>query len=684
LRRTLDDSPTTASAPAAAPARGGELVRALVVAADISRDGVLITDARTDGDGPRTVYVNRAFRELTGHSESELTGRSPAALFSARTPRAALADLARAIAAGGTFEGEVACVRRDGSVYAAALRVAPVLDDSGGVSHFVSSHRPLAHAPQADRAAPSATPRGWLAALFEPHADGILTLDGHGVSTGANAACVELTGRSPHELRGIPLSRLAADDDRARVDAFVRSSLAGQPECWTMQLAAPREAAWVTIATLPIVVDGAVTGLLAIVRDDTEKLRTEEALRRSEDQLRQAQKMESMGRLAGGIAHDFNNLLTAIAAYADFLLDEIPVTDSRRDDVREIRDAVDRAAALTRQLLAFSRRQRTAPHVLELGTVVGGMENLLRRVIGEHIELVTVLRPPMGRVLADAGQIEQIVMNLAVNARDAMPDGGALVIETANVDVAADATARSREATELARMVRDGLLDAGPYVMLAVSDTGVGMDEATRARIFEPFFTTKAPGQGTGLGLSTVRGIVDQSGAQLTVFSAPGGGAVFKIYFPRVDAPAQLVDAPAPDESVGGGEVVLVVEDDAVIRRLVRRTLERRGYTVLDAPDGAAALELSARHDGRIDLLLADVVMPELGGAELAAEMRPFRPGTRVLFMTGYAEDAPTRRGLPAGNAEVLEKPFSPASLARRVRDALDTRETRDAERTPA
>jgi PAS domain S-box-containing protein len=681
LRRSLAD--TIESDPSAAPARLADVARALAVAADMSRDAVLITDARGDATGPRIVYANRAFREITGYIESELTGRGMNELFAERTSRAALTDLVRAVATGGAFEGEVVCIRSDATTYPAALRVSPVRDDSGQLSHFVSSHRAMARAPQGDASATVAgTHRTTLGPLFELHPDGAAALDARGVCTAVNSALVELTGRAAGTLRGRSLSQLALPDDAERVDALVRSSLSGRPECWSMQLATSgRAPVHVGVTTLPIVTDGVVSGLFALLRDESEKLRTEEALRRSEEQLRQAQKMEAVGRLAGGIAHDFNNLLTAIAAYADFLLDEIPPSDSRRSDVREIRDAVDRAAALTRQLLAFSRRQRAAPHVLELGSVVGGMENLLRRVIGADIELVTVLRPPMGRVLADAGQIEQIVMNLAVNARDAMPDGGALVIETANVDVAADATAHSREAVELARMVRAGLLDPGPYVMLAVSDTGVGMDEATRARIFEPFFTTKGPDEGTGLGLSTVRGIVDQSGAQLTVFSEPGGGAVFKIYFPRVDAPARLLETPEVPEPSGGGEVVLVVEDDDVIRRLVRRTLERRGYTVLDAPDGAAALELCARHDGRIDLLLADVVMPELGGVELAAELRPFRPGTRVLFMSGYAEDAPTRRGLQLVGADILDKPFTTASLARRVRDALDTRET---ERTPA
>jgi CheY-like chemotaxis protein len=354
----------------------------------------------------------------------------------------------------------------------------------------------------------------------------------------------------------------------------------------------------------------------------------------------------------------------------------MPAADPRVGDVQEIRDAVDRAVELTRPLLSFTRRRRTDPQVIELSAVVVGMEKLLRRVIGEDVELVTVLRPPAGRVRADAGQLEQVVMNLAVNARDAMPDGGALVIETASVDVSADASARTREAVELAKLVARGVMAAGPYVMLAVSDTGVGMDAATQARLFEPFFTTKALGQGTGLGLSTVRDIVRESGGHVTLYSEPGGGSLFRIYIPRVDAEARAPDLAAPSELTGGGEVVLVVEDDASIRRLARRALQRRGYTVLDAPDGVAALELCARHEGRIDLMLTDVVMPSLGGAELAAQLRHFRPATRVLYMTGYAPDAPTRRVLDRSSADVLEKPFTPAVLARRVRAALDARTT--------
>ena len=382
--------------------------------------------------------------------------------------------------------------------------------------------------------------------------------------------------------------------------------------------------------------------------------------RHLEEQFRQAQKMEAVGQLAGGIAHDFNNLLTAILGNTQLLLRDLPPGDAKRGDVEEIRKASERAASLTRQLLAYSRRQMLQPEVLDLNGVVAEMDKMLRRLIGEHIALVTVLAPDLGRVRADPNQIEQVLVNLAVNARDAMADGGDLTIETANVDL--------DEAFAQAHL---GSVP-GPYALLAVSDTGVGMDATVRAHLFEPFFTTKEVGKGTGLGLATVYGIVKQSDGYISVYSEPGRGSSFKIYLPRIATPAASAPAPAKSGPGRGTETILVVEDDPAVLTLSRRALEAQGYLVLAAADAADALRLVERHGGTIQLLLTDVVMPGMSGRDLADQLAARRPGIRVLYMSGYPGDAVVQHGdLPAGSA-FLQKPFSPDVLARKVRDVLD------------
>jgi PAS domain S-box-containing protein len=389
------------------------------------------------------------------------------------------------------------------------------------------------------------------------------------------------------------------------------------------------------------------------VRDLTEQ-------RRLQQQLVQSQKMEAVGRLAGGIAHDFNNLLTVITSYSDLLLEDMAASDPKRQDVEQVRHAADGAAALTRQLLAFSRQQVLAPRVVNLSHVVQGVEEMLRRVIGEDVDLVTSLDPDVGAVKADVGQLEQVLMNLAVNARDAMPTGGKLMLETANVEHDPDYV-REQEASPVRR-----------FVMLAVSDTGIGMDEATKARIFEPFFTTKEPGKGTGLGLATVYGIVHQSGGFLWVYSEVGRGTTFKIYLPEVDAPVSSTGDAAATDLPRGTETVLVAEDSEAVRAVTRQVLERQGYTVLEAPHGNAALALAAAHDGPIDLLLTDVVMPGLSGRQLADALTKLRPATRVLYASGYTDDAVVRHGVLEAGIAYLQKPFTIANLARKVRETLD------------
>jgi two-component system cell cycle sensor histidine kinase/response regulator CckA len=391
-----------------------------------------------------------------------------------------------------------------------------------------------------------------------------------------------------------------------------------------------------------------------------DRTRAQEALQQTEAQLRQSQKMEAVGRLAGGVAHDFNNLLTVIRGYSELLLARLTPGDPVRKDMVEVKKAADRASGLTRQLLAFSRRQFIAPKVIDLNALIANMDSMLRRLLGEDIvELCTELNPHAGLIRADSGQIEQVIMNLAVNARDAMPKGGRLTIETRNVTVG-----------NPTRQTPAGV-KPGAYVLLAVRDTGHGMDEETLSHLFEPFFTTKEKGKGTGLGLSTVYGIVKQSGGNIVVESQKGQGATFKIYFPLVE---QGVAAGALDvaEPVHGRETILLVEDEPAVRGLVHETLRLHGYTVLEARHGIEALMTGAKHQGPIHLLLTDVVMPQMSGPEVAEKIQIVRPGIKVLYMSGYPDHPAFEQGGISRDASFLPKPFTPNVLAKKVRDVLD------------
>jgi PAS domain S-box-containing protein len=423
--------------------------------------------------------------------------------------------------------------------------------------------------------------------------------------------------------------------------------------------------------------DGHPAQLRGLTVEVTERKRSEEALRQTEDQLRHAQKMDAVGKLAGGIAHDFNNLLMVIRGDADLILRRLAPESALRQNAEGIQEAADQAAALTRQLLAFSRKQVLAPAVLDLNTVVIGMQKMLRRLIGEPINLVTVTAPDLGRIKADPGQLEQMILNLAVNARDAMPDGGRLTIRTSNTDLDA-AVARQRG------------VKPGPHVMLEVSDTGIGMDRETQAHLFEPFFTTKDHGKGTGLGLSTVYGIVNQSGGHIWVQSTVGHGTTLRICLPRVeeqveaapttartDAPRPLEARPsepdvAPAAASAPRETILLVEDAPRVREVVREILEMNGYEVLEARHGAEALEISRQQQGPIHLMVTDVVMPEMSGRELAQRLLSLRPETRVLYMSGYTDDDIVRHGVLGADMAFIAKPFSPDALAAKVREVLD------------
>ncbi|CAN5751216.1 hypothetical protein BH11MYX3_BH11MYX3_15990 [soil metagenome] len=378
--------------------------------------------------------------------------------------------------------------------------------------------------------------------------------------------------------------------------------------------------------------------------------------RKLEDQLRQAQKMEAIGQLAGGVAHDFNNILSVILSYTSLVLDELKPGDPLREDISEVRRAGERATDLTRQLLAFSRKQILQPRVVDIHQIIAGMSRMLTRLLGEDIELAIKIAPGAGKVLADPSQVEQIVLNLAVNARDAMPRGGTLTIAVAGA---------SRDP------VPAGALPS--HVVIAITDTGIGMDAETRDRIFEPFFTTKEPGAGTGLGLATVFGIVKQSAGHIVVESSPGKGATFRIYFPRTEQVSAVADvAPADPVSLRGTETVLLVEDEDQVRTVTRAILRRAGYTVLDAQNGGEAFMICEDFAGPIHLLLTDVVMPRISGRELATRLLPLRPDMRVIYASGYTEDAVVRHGVDRGSIDFLQKPVTPTVLLRKVREVLD------------
>jgi len=488
--------------------------------------------------------------------------------------------------------------------------------------------------------------------ILESSTEAIAILTPEGYFSEHNAAHQALTEYSIEELRGCTPELLLGE---TIFQEQLRALSAGSPlELESRIRTKSGREKTVEASVFSIAGDtGRPLCIVAIVRDISER-------RRLQVQLQQAAKMEAVGRLAGGIAHDFNNLLNVIIGYSDLMLERRDAANFPEKGAREIRKAADRAAGLTRQLLAFSRQQVLELKVLDLNEVIAEMRELLSPMLGEDVELAIVPAEDLGRVRADPGQIGQVLMNLAANSRDAMPQGGRFIVETENLAINEGFSAQHAD------------MPTGSYVVLSVTDTGSGMSPEVRSHIFEPFFTTKEKGKGTGLGLATVYGIVKQSGGYIWVYSEPNLGATFKLYLPRVDAPPEpLQPVLAPVASCRGSETLLVVEDEEGVRVLVRDYLRMKGYTVLEAQHGEEALRIASEHSGAISLMITDVIMPGMNGRELAQRMAIVRPATKVLYMSGYAENAVYRKGVLEPGCPFLQKPFSPPHLGRKVREVL-------------
>lgn len=611
-----------------------------------------------DFDGTARIW-NPAAERAFGWSRDEVVGR-PLPCVPAEQAPSLRALLERTRRGESVKSVEVAWLRKGGESVWAVLSTAP-LEAAGGTRQGMFW---IAQDVTDRKKAEEALRRGNEAfeALISASPLAIVTFDIEGVITMWNPAAERMFGWTAGEAIGrfhpiVPEEK--KDEFRAfREIARRGGTLAGVEVRRVRKDGSPIDICFFTAPLRDAA--GEVKSIMSIIVDVTEQKATEEALRRTQEQLLRAQKMEVVGRLAGGIAHDFNNLLTVINGHTELLQARFDSADPLFREIEEIRRAGERAASLTRQLLAFSRRQVLELRVQDLRDIVSGTEKMLRRLIGEDIDLLTTLGDDPAPIRADGGQVEQVLMNLAVNARDAMPRGGTLSVTVENVSIDSSAAGRL------------GGADAGEYVRLSVADTGCGMDSDVRSHLFEPFFTTKE--HGTGLGLATVYGIVRQSGGFIRVDSAPGKGTTFDIFFPRVGGPAERQEAGKPAASAPGGvETVLVVEDDELVRDLVCEVLRRSGYVVLGACHGAEALHVAELHSGPIHLLLTDVVMPGMGGAELAERLARARPGIKVLYMSGYTDDEALRRGVMGGRKAFIQKPFRAAALAVKVREVLDS-----------
>ncbi len=620
---------------------------------DAAVDGIILIDQ----EGAIIEPLNPAAQRIFGYGADDLTGKNVSLLMPAPYHRQHDGYIRSYLATGrkkviGSGR-EVVGRRKDGTDFPMELALSEIADGERrcfmGVARDITERRAMEEAVRRER--------DFAETLVETAQAIVLVLDREGHILRFNRCFKEISGYRPDEVRGRDWFEIfVPEGERERRRSRFEQALAGVPNRGSVHPIVTRDGTERQIEWYDTTLHetgGQVTGLLATGQDITERLELEE-------QFRQAQKMEAIGRLAGGVAHDFNTLLGSITGYSELLLDRLPENGGLRRPVEQIHRGAQRGASLTRQLLAFSRRQVLQPEVLDLNTVLAGMGDMLQRLVGEDVEVIERLEPALWPVKVDAGQIEQVIMNLLVNAADAMPQGGRILVATKNA------------ALDESHPDRGAVLVAGEYVLLSVSDTGSGMDETTRKRAFEPFFTTKEPGKGTGLGLSTVYGIVRQSGGGLVLESQPERGTTARIYLLRSREEVAR-SAPAVDlQPTDGSETVLLVEDDAMFLELLREVLEGSGYTVLTAGEPARALELCDRHRGPLDLLVSDMVMPGMTGADLAGRLVHRRPELKVLLMSGYTDEALEVRGAVDADRAFISKPFSTKDFVGTVRRLLD------------
>lgn len=614
-----------------------------------------------DPDG-RVASWNKGAERMKGYRAEEIIGKHFSCFYPAEDVEQGKPELALKVATKEDhYEEEGWRVRKDGTRFFAQVTITALIDEEGHLRGFSKVTRDITERKQVAKALEASEERYRRLVELSPET---IAVHSEGRFVYVNAAGANLLGAaSPEELVGLPILEIVHPDYHEEVMARVKQNYEGQQTPLTEQkiIRLDGEVMDIEVTGFPTTYQEK-PAVQIIIRDITERKRAEDALRLSEEQLQQSQKLEAVGQLAGGVAHDFNNLLTVINGYSDLSMRRLAPDDPLRRNIEEIKKAGNSAAALTRQLLAFSRKQVLQPKVLELNTIVTDMDKMLRRLIGEDIELAAMLDPALGQVKADSGQVEQIIMNLIVNARDAMPKGGKLTIETSNVYLD-EKYSRQHIAVH-----------PGPFVMLAVSDTGCGMTAEVKKRIFEPFFTTKELGKGTGLGLSTVYGIVKQSGGNIWVYSEVGCGTTFKVYLPRVDeVAAERETGIAAMNAPEGWETILVVEDEQMVREFTCRVLREQGYNVLEASNGEEALQLAEEQTtGNIHLLLTDTVMPRVSGPELANRLKQLRPDVRVLFMSGYTDKSIVRHGVLEEGTQFIQKPFAFENLARKIREVLD------------
>ena len=631
-------------------AETSELVRRQTMAMDSAVDGISIV-----GESGKHIYVNAAFARMLGYDNPEsMLGVHWQRVYHPKDIEQFEAQVRKALASEGKWSGQISLRRRDGTSVPVEMSITPLSNGvTACIGHDISARR------EAERARVDAEIK--FRTLVEQVAaiSYIAELGIQGEWIYVSPQIEAITGYTPEEwlskssewLRHIP------KEDHPIIVAAEEASLRGerfQAEYRVVR----KDGSVIWVNDTAVVVSGSDSHpvMEGIIVDITER-------KLLENQLQQSRRMEAVGRLAGGIAHDFNNLLTIIKGYAELALQRNGIQPELRADVMQVENAAERASMLIRQLLAFSRRQVLQPKVLDLNAIVLGLDKLLARLMGEHIEMVTRCGPKVGNVKADPAQVEQVIMNLVVNARDAMPKGGRLTVETDNVEL--DSTYARDHVT----------VKPGPYVMLAVSDTGMGMSPDTVAHIFEPFFTTKESGKGTGLGLSTVYGIVKQSGGYIWVYSEPGEGTTFKVYLPRVTEQLDTKSGQVEIAGTGKGtETILLVEDEEAVRELASTILTAKGYAVVAAQNTREAEEFSSKHKGEIHLLLTDIIMPGTSGRELAKRITARHPRTRVLYMSGYTDNVLAQGGVLEEGLSFLQKPFTPRALVQKVRDVLDNR----------